>query len=128
MADILPPPAGKPPAAPARPRLIVMGSAALCEGFGLIGMETYPDATRAGVEAVLAELARAQVQALLFLEHGLARVAGDWLKQVRNESGRIVVTEVPPLNAPADYRPAVDEVVRSILGPAALEDTEDTQA
>ena len=105
-------------------RLIVMGSAALCEGFGLVGMETRADATPADVEALLMELTRSQEPALIFLEHRLARVAGAWLQRVRDEGGRIVVTEVPALNAPSDYRPAVDEMVLALLGPSALEDRE----
>lgn len=100
-----------------------MGSAALCEGFGLIGMETYPDATPPTVETLLAALMGEQDPVLLLLEHGLARVAGDWLKRVRDEGGRIVIAEVPPLNTPSEYHPAVDDVVLAILGPAALQDS-----
>jgi hypothetical protein len=42
------------------------------------------------------------------------------LNRLRNEGGRIVITELPPLHAPHDYAPAVDEVVRSVLGSEAL--------
>jgi len=45
---------------------------------------------------------------------------GYWLNRLRNEGGRIVITELPPLPAPQDYAPAVDEVVRAVLGPDAL--------
>jgi hypothetical protein len=39
---------------------------------------------------------------------------------LRNEGGRIVITELPSLTTPHDYAPAVDEVVRAVLGPEAL--------
>ena len=51
---------------------------------------------------------------------GFRRPAGPWLSRLRDEGGRIVVTELPPLTAPHDYAPAVDEVVRAVLGPEAL--------
>ena len=54
------------------------------------------------------------------LESGLAHAGGASLNRLRNEGGRIVVTELPPLAAPHDYAPAVDEVVRAVLGPEAL--------
>jgi vacuolar-type H+-ATPase subunit F/Vma7 len=107
---------------PAPTRLIAMGQAPLMEGFRLIGVETHADASHATVERVLAELARSGARALVFLEHELARGTGPWLEQVRNEGGGIVVTELPPLAAPHTYAPAVDTLVRAILGPGALEE------
>jgi vacuolar-type H+-ATPase subunit F/Vma7 len=101
-------------------RLIVLGSAGLTEGFSLIGAEVHPDANPAKVEEVLAQLVKEGCQALVLLESGLAHAGGSWLNRLRNEGGRIVVTELPPLSAPHDYAPAVDEVVRAVLGPEAL--------
>ncbi|HEX9626692.1 MAG TPA: V-type ATP synthase subunit F [Acidiferrobacterales bacterium] len=103
-------------------RMIALGSAALIEGFGLIGVETRPDATAEQLETLLAELVRNQDKALLFLEDALARGDGPWLRRVREEGGRIVIAEVPPLNAPEDYHPPVEALVLSILGPQALEE------
>jgi vacuolar-type H+-ATPase subunit F/Vma7 len=101
-------------------RLVVLGSAGLAEGFSLIGAEVHPDADAARVEAVLAALWASGDTALVLLEAHLARGEGEWLKRLRSEGGRIVVTELPPLSAPTDYAPAVDAVVRSVLGPEAL--------
>ncbi len=101
-------------------RLVVLGSAGLTEGFNLIGAEVYPDADADRVEAVLAELVREGAQALVLVEAHLAHGGGPWLNRLRNEGGRIVVTELPSLHAPQDYAPAVDEVVRAVLGPEAL--------
>jgi vacuolar-type H+-ATPase subunit F/Vma7 len=104
----------------ARARLVVLGSAGLTEGFSLIGAEVYPDADSDRVEAVLAQLVRDGSHALVLLESPLAHAGGAWLNRLRNEGGQIVVTELPPLSAPQNYAPAVDEVVRAVLGPEAL--------
>ena len=101
-------------------RLVVLGSAGLTEGFSLIGAEIYADADPAKVEEVLGQLVKSGDQALVLLETHLAHAGGHWLNRLRNEGGRIVVTELPPLAAPNNYAPAVDEVVRAVLGPEAL--------
>jgi vacuolar-type H+-ATPase subunit F/Vma7 len=100
--------------------LVVLGSAGLTEGFSLIGAEIYADADPAKVEEVLGQIVKSGDQALVLLETHLAHAGGHWLNRLRNEGGRIVVTELPPLAAPHDYAPAVDEVVRAVLGPEAL--------
>ncbi len=105
-------------------RLIIMGGAELTLGFRLIGVETYPDATGDDVEDVLRERIAGKQKALVLLEPELARSGAKTLDIVRNEGGRIVVTEVPALSAPDDYHPEVEDVVRSVLGPGALEDLE----
>jgi vacuolar-type H+-ATPase subunit F/Vma7 len=101
-------------------RLVVLGSAGLASGFSLIGADVYADADAATVEAVLEQLAKSGDEALVLLETHLAHGGGHWLNRLRNEGGRIVITELPPLPAPHDYAPAVDEVVRTVLGPEAL--------
>lgn len=100
-----------------------MGSAALAEGFGLIGVETYANATPEILELLLAELTKRQEKALLFIEHDLARSGGPWLARVRDQGGRIVVVEIPQLHAPRAYHPMVEDLVKNLLGPAALEET-----
>ncbi|MBU1223864.1 MAG: V-type ATP synthase subunit F [Gammaproteobacteria bacterium] len=101
-------------------RLVVLGSAGLAGGFGLIGAEVHADADTATVETVLEQLAISGDEALVLLETHLAHTGGYWLDRLRNEGGRIVITELPPLPAPHDYAPAVDEVVRAVLGAEAL--------
>lgn len=105
---------------PGSARLLVLGSAGLVEGFRLIGAEVYADADPTTVETVLDELVSAGDEALVLLETHLAHAGGPWLNRLRNEGGHIVITELPPLPAPHDYAPAVDEVVRAVLGPDAL--------
>ena len=101
-------------------RLVVLGSAGLANGFSLIGAEVHADADPATVESVLERLASSGDAALVLLETHLAHAGGYWLNRLRNEGGRIVITELPPLPAPQDYAPAVDAVVRAVLGPDAL--------
>lgn len=103
-------------------RMIALGSAALTAGFGLIGFETVPDARPEDLEELLAQLVRANQKAMVVVESDLAASEGVWLKRVRDEGGRIVVTSVPSLNAPGDFRPPVEDLVASILGPSALEE------
>jgi vacuolar-type H+-ATPase subunit F/Vma7 len=101
-------------------RLVVIGSAGLADGFSLIGAEIYSDADSSMVNEILAQLVKSGDEALVLLESHLAHAGGHWLDRLRNEGGRIVVTELPPLSAPYDYAPAVDDVVRAVLGPEAL--------
>jgi vacuolar-type H+-ATPase subunit F/Vma7 len=103
-------------------RLIALGSTALVEGFALIGFETYADATPDALESVLKDLVRTQEKAVIVLEQVLARSDTTLLTQVRAEGGRIVIVEIPPLQAPADHHTAVDDLVRRVLGPSVLED------
>lgn len=105
---------------PVSARLVVIGSAGLADGFSLIGAEIYADADPAKVEEVLGQLVKSGDEALVLLESHLAHAGGHWLDRLRNEGGRIVVTELPPLAAPYEYAPAVDDVVRAVLGPEAL--------
>lgn len=102
-------------------RMIALGSVALTEGFSLIGIETLADATVEQLENLLADLVRNQEKVLVFLEHNLARSQGRWLKHVREQGGRIVIAEVPPLHTPEDYHPQVEDVLHAILGSQALQ-------
>jgi hypothetical protein len=92
------------------------------EGFALIGFEIWPNATEKDVESLLEELERGQEKALIFLESALSRCQSVQLSRVRAESSRIIVTEVPPLHAPGDYHPAVEDLVVKVFGPGALEE------
>jgi vacuolar-type H+-ATPase subunit F/Vma7 len=104
-------------------RLIAMGSPELTLGFGLIGFETFPGATEAELDKLLDGLVERRERALLLLEPGLARSGSAALARVRASGGRIVVAEVPALNAPGDYHPEVEELVVRVLGPRALEES-----
>jgi len=96
-------------------RLVAMGSAALMQGFDLIGFETWPDADQETLEIVLEEMLRQRQRALLLLEPHLARCNCAALRMVRTEGGRIVMTEIPPLDSPGDYHPLLDDALNIAL-------------
>lgn len=102
-------------------RLIAIGSAPLVEGFGLIGFEIFPDATMEEVEKILEQIERSQRPALVLIESDLARCPCGVLERIRSRYVRIVVVEIPQLHAPQDFHPEVENLVRSVLGPSALE-------
>lgn len=105
--------------------MIAMGSAALTQGFALVGFETWPDADVATLGRVLEELLHNGQRALVLLEPELARCDCPQLLRVRAESGRIVVAEVPALHAPEAYHPLIEDLVTSVLGAGALEEERD---
>jgi len=102
-------------------RLIMMGSEALCEGFALLGFETFPDALSKDVENILLELLNAQEKALVFLENNLSQEPSSVFLRARSESDRIIITEIPSLNAPNTYKPSVESLIARVLGTAVLD-------
>ncbi len=106
---------------PAPARMIALGSAALMEGFALIGFEIHADPAPEAVEKLLQELMHNRQAALIVIEHGLARNPGRYLARAQSEEGRIVITEIPEIHLSEDYHSRVEDLVQSILGPAALE-------
>lgn len=96
-------------------RLIALGGAALMQGFALIGFETWPDADEDTLDRVLSELLRSKDRALVLLEPRLARCNCASLRIVLNEGGRIVIGEIPPLEAPEDYHPVVDDLLAATV-------------
>jgi vacuolar-type H+-ATPase subunit F/Vma7 len=102
-------------------KLIFMGSQALAEGFALLGFETINNATTATVETVLAKLLSDKAQALIFLEAHLAAKPGPIFLQARTQASGIIITEIPSLNQPENYRPPVEDLVAKVLGPSALD-------
>ena len=102
-------------------RMIAFGSAALMEGFALIGFETYADPTPETIEKLLHELMRDQQAALMVIEQGLARNAGRNLARAQREGGRIIITEIPEIHLSGSYHSRVENLVQEILGATALE-------
>ncbi len=102
-------------------RMIALGSAALMEGFALIGFETHVDPAPETVEKLLQELQRNQQAALVVIEQSLARNPGRHLLRAQSEGGRIVITEIPEIHLSGEYHSRVETLVQSILGHNALE-------
>ena len=102
-------------------RLIVMASAALVDGFQLLGFEPWPDATPEQVETLLSKLLHSDEKAFVLLEQSLANNNCPALDKCRNECSRVLIAEIPSLNSPGDYHPTVEVLVRNTLGPTALD-------
>ena len=101
-------------------RLIAIGNEALVAGFALLGFETY-DTGNDDMEDVLAGLSRGGEQALVFVEVGMTSAIGERIDRFRDRSEHVLVTEIPPLHAPQEYRSPVDNLLRTVLGPGAAE-------
>ena len=104
-------------------RLVALGSPALIEGFALIGFETLPDSDSGNLERLLDQLAADRESAFLVIEHQLAEGNRSLLEQAHCRLPEVVIAEVPPLHAPKDYEPAIETMVRKLLGASALEGT-----
>jgi vacuolar-type H+-ATPase subunit F/Vma7 len=102
-------------------RMIALGSAALMEGFALIGFETYVDPAQDEIEKLMLELLRSQQAVLIVIEQSLASNPGRNLLRAQTEGGRIVITEIPEINLSGNYHSRVEHLVQSLLGPTSLE-------
>jgi vacuolar-type H+-ATPase subunit F/Vma7 len=102
-------------------RMIALGSAALMEGFALIGFEVHVDPAAEEIERLMRDLLRTQQAALVVIEQTLAANPGRQLLRAQNEGGRIVITEIPELRLPGTYHSRVETLVQQALGAAALE-------
>jgi len=109
------------PVGPAPARMIALGSAALMEGFALIGFETHVDPTPEAIEKLMQELLRNQQAALVVIEQSLARNPGRHLLRAQSEGGRIIITEIPEIHLSGSYHSRVEDLVQTILGPNSLE-------
>jgi len=105
----------------AETRMIAMGSRPLMEGFALLGFETWPNATTEELESLLLELLKSGQKALLLLETQLSQSKSSILSNVRTHGGKIIITEVPEINASHEFHPFVEDLVTQILGKNALD-------
>lgn len=122
MSDGVPQPGdGRPATLIAPARMIALGSAALMEGFALIGFEIHVDPAPEEIEKLMHDLLRTQQAALVVIEQSLARNPGRHLVRAQNEGGRIVITEIPELGLPENYHSRVETLVQQVLGAGALE-------
>lgn len=96
--------------------LYFLGEAALANGFRLAGFEVYPDADIESVETLLRGLIEARSHAFVVLDHRLAETDNAVVRQVRMEGGRILLTQVPPLNAPDSMHSSIDVHIAQLLG------------
>lgn len=100
--------------------MIAMGTRPLMEGFALLGFETWPDADTEDLKKLLSELIQSGQKALLLLETYLSRSPCPLLADIRIHGGKIIVTEVPAINAAQEYHPFVEDLVVKVLGSNSL--------
>jgi vacuolar-type H+-ATPase subunit F/Vma7 len=97
-------------------RNIFVGSHTLTDGFRLIGFETLTEPDSAALDELLATLLQEKQRALLIIEHSINRLESKLLQQIRNEGGRIVLTEVPSLHDPENFQSDLDETLKQLTG------------
>jgi len=97
-------------------RQLFLGDGALATGFRLAGFEVYPDADTAQLDRILDELILSRTHAFVVIDQALAESGSHRIDRVRNEGGRILLTQVPPLAQPQHMHSSVDDHIRSLLG------------
>jgi vacuolar-type H+-ATPase subunit F/Vma7 len=97
-------------------RNIFIGSAALTDGFRLIGFETLTDPDLQQLDQLLTDLQRNRERALLIIEHSINQMDSKMLEQVRNEGGRIVLSEVPSLHDPNNFQGDLEAQLKKLTG------------
>lgn len=106
-------------------RTLAMGHSTLMDGFALLGIETYPNASVFDLEQLLKQLRRDRERALIYLQQDLAQADLDILDQVRNEGGHILISELPDLLSAEDYQAPVDALIQRVLGASAVQGLND---
>jgi vacuolar-type H+-ATPase subunit F/Vma7 len=102
-------------------KIIAIGNAALMDGFALLGIKTYADASAEEINAVLTELVRNRERALVYLQQNLMSAGIPMVQQLRTRGGLILICEIPDLHTPEDYQPEVEKLIGRVLGSSVLE-------
>ncbi len=103
-------------------RVLAMGHSALMDGFALLGIETWPDATLQDVEQELKQLLRSKERAMIYLQSDLAQADNALLQMIRNEGGDILISEIPDLLSAQQYQAPVDQLIARVLGANAAQE------
>lgn len=97
-------------------RQIFLGEASLATGFRLAGFEVYPDADATKLDQLLDRLLEERTPAFVVIDQALAESDSQLLERVQGEGGRILLTQVPPLNHPEHMQSSVDDHIEQLLG------------
>lgn len=93
------------------------------DGFSLLGIDTYVDESTDVINKVLSDLKRNQQRALIFMQQDLINADMPVVKELRESGGSILICEIPNLHEADNYQPAVEKLIRRVLGASALENT-----
>lgn len=102
-------------------KIIAIGNSALMDGFALLGIQTYADASADKINAVLSELSRNRERALVYLQQDLMSADIPMIQQLRIQGSSILLCEIPDLHAAEEYQPAVEKLIGRVLGSSVLE-------
>ncbi len=102
-------------------RMIFMGDPALTDGFKLIGFETWSNPSTEELNWVLEDLVQSQQKAFVIVDRQLVERNSPMLRRLRLEGGRVVITQIPPLNDPDCFNCEIDDQVKGLLGASILE-------
>lgn len=97
-------------------RMIFLGGPLLTDGFRLIGFETLTDPSVAQTDELISGLLHRNENAFLVIEQTESLAASRMLQQVRNEGGRIVITDVPTLQDPSCLHCELDKQIEKLMG------------
>lgn len=106
-------------------KILAMGNSALMDGFSLLGIKTYVDESPENLNEILSELQHSQQRALVYMQQNLMNAEIPMLKEIRQSGGSILICEIPNLQEADDYQPAVEQLIRRVLGSSALEKVND---
>ncbi len=101
-------------------RLIFIGSQALTDGFRLIGFETLTDPNAAQIDHLINDLLEQRENAFVVIEQSINELDSRMLQLVRNEGGRIVLSEVPSLKDPSCLHCDLDREIEKLMGTEQL--------
>jgi vacuolar-type H+-ATPase subunit F/Vma7 len=96
--------------------LYFAGEFGLATGFRLAGFEVLEDASIAELEELLLRLREERETAFVVLDQQLAAADSQILRDVRDEGGRILLTQVPSLSSNAPLLSCVDAHMSQMLG------------
>lgn len=102
-------------------KIIAIGNSALMDGFALLGIETYADATADQINTVLTDLQRNRECALVYLQQNLMTAKIPMIQQLRLQGGSILICEIPELQTAVNYQPEVEKLIGRMLGKSVLE-------
>lgn len=97
-------------------RLMAIGNRALMDGFALLGIETHADISVNEIEEIFTDLSNSRENAMVFIQQDLAQADLPILHRLRNEGGRVLISEIPDILSAEDYQLSVDKLITRVLG------------
>ena len=97
-------------------RLIFIGGPALTDGFRLIGFETLTNPDVDQVDELIRSLLETRQNTFMVIEKTQDLSASQLLREIRQEGGRIVISEVPSLQDPSCFDCELDRQIEKLTG------------